>query len=63
MSITGLDVAKEIAIDRVRRSHETICIVQIDKNEYILWRYKTIDKLSEAFKHYKIVVKVGTNDT
>lgn len=55
MSIKGLDYAIEMAIDRARRTHEAICVVQIGADEFILWRDSTKDNIALMYEHYRIV--------
>lgn len=55
MTITGLHNAIIVAKDRAQRSKESICIVQVDKDEYILWRYKTRANIPHLYKHFRIV--------
>ena len=59
MTIQGLQAAINIAIERAHRTKESICVVQIGDNEYILWRYKTKENIALMYEHYKIVKVIG----
>ncbi len=64
MSIQGLDIAIEMAIDRANRSKDIICVVQIGKDEYVLWRHNNIKSVPLTYKYYKIVktIRINRND-
>lgn len=64
MTIKGLDNAIDIAIDRCRRTKDMILIVQIGKDEYILWRAKTRALIPQVYEHYRIVkaIQLREND-
>jgi hypothetical protein len=64
MSINGLDMAITFAIERAKRSKQAICIVQIDKDAYVLWREVNIEALKLVYKHYKIVkvIRIRNDD-
>ena len=62
MTIQGITNAIELAKERVRRSNESICIVKIGNNEYVLWRENTIDSLIFVYKHYKVLLVIRKQD-
>lgn len=64
MTIKGLDTAIANAIERAKRTKETICIIQIADNEYVLWRERSIDGLPLVYKEYRIVktIRIKDND-
>lgn len=55
MSIKGLENAVDAAIERANRTKLAICIVQIDSDEFILWREITQHAIPLLYQHYKIV--------
>lgn len=61
MTIKGYDKAQHIAIDRARRTKETICIVQVERDEYVLWREESITNVSLIYEYYRIIAKVDKN--
>lgn len=58
MTIKGLQAAIDAAVERVLRTNMSICVVQIGKDEYVLWRESTIDSLILVYKHYKVIKTV-----
>lgn len=58
MSIKGKEIALRIAIERARRTHDTICIVQIGDNEYVLWREINLSALQFQYQYYRVIKKV-----
>lgn len=61
MTIKGIEAAINAAKERVIRSKESICIVQIGNDEYVLWRESTIDALVLVYKQYKVITTVRMN--
>jgi len=55
MTIKGLQEAIALAEDRVRRSREPICIIQVGADEYILWREVNLHTVTLVYKYYKVV--------
>lgn len=55
MTITGLDTATSNAIERAIRTKQSICVVQIAEDEYVLWREVNIASLPLQYRWYRII--------
>jgi len=55
MSIRGKNAAIQMAVERAKRTKQAICVVQIGKDDYVLWREDTTEGLQLVYSHYKIV--------
>jgi hypothetical protein len=62
MTIRGLDTAIENAIERAKRTKQTICVVQIAENEYVLWREINTATLPIQYNWYRIVKTIRIDD-
>jgi hypothetical protein len=64
MSIRGKDTAIQMAIERASRTNQPICVVQIGKDDYVLWRQDTTVSLPLVYPHYKIVktIRIRNDD-
>lgn len=62
MSIKGLNYAIKAAKERAIRTKQAICVVQIGKDEFVLWRWITKDMIAQVYKHYKIIKVIGYKD-
>jgi len=60
LSIKGRLNAYRAAVDRANRMKQSICIVQIGQDEYVLWREITISAL--PYQHYRIIATIRTRD-
>jgi hypothetical protein len=60
--IKGLQTAKDMAIERAGRTKDTICIVQIGDDEYVLWRESNLISLPFVYTYYKVIQRIKIND-